>query len=234
MHRDLALLERDPRAALRHVERVADAEDPGLERQRLAVGAMARDRLQHLGDDHRAVGLLVDPVEQLAELRLGEEEAPVLVAAPVDGHPDAVRQRGEHDDDLGVLVPHPVVADDRRLDPVLRELAEELQRDVGDDLDVHPGVVVDLQPDDRVDVGDVPPALQLRVGVRPLEHASELPVAALREPDPHVLHRLRRRQPCLADRRVRGGLLDPLLGLGVERHASAGAGSPPCASRSRK
>ena len=90
------------------------------------------------------------------------------------------------------------------------------------------------QPDDRVDVGDVPPALELPVGVRPLEHPTELPVAALRQPDPHVLDRLRRRQSRFAHRRVGSGLLDPLLDLGVERHASAGAGSPPCASRSRK
>ena len=102
--RDAAALERDPRAALRHVERVGDAEDAGLERQRLAVGAVARDRLQHLGDDHGELGLLVDPVEQLAHLRLGEEEAEVLVPVAVDGHPDAVEERGEGDDDLGVVV----------------------------------------------------------------------------------------------------------------------------------
>ena len=35
---DVAALERDPRAALLHVERVGDAQDARLERQRLAVG----------------------------------------------------------------------------------------------------------------------------------------------------------------------------------------------------
>ena len=53
---------------------------PGLERQRLAVGAVADDPLQHLGDDDGQLGLVVDPVEQLAQLRLREEEAEVLVA----------------------------------------------------------------------------------------------------------------------------------------------------------
>jgi len=85
------------------------------------------------------------------------------VAAPVNRHPDAVRQRGEHDDDLGVLVPEAVVADDGGLDPVLRQLAEELQRDVRDDLDVDPRVVVDLHPPRRVHVRDVPEGLQVDV-----------------------------------------------------------------------
>ena len=88
----------DARAALLHVERVGDAEDARLERQRLAVGAVADDPLQHLGDDHGQVRLLVDPVEQLAQLRLGEEEAEVLVAVAVHRHADAVRQRGQRDD----------------------------------------------------------------------------------------------------------------------------------------
>ena len=100
---DGAALERDPRATLRHVERVGDAEDAGLERERLAVGAVARDRLQRLGHDDGALGLLVDAVEQLAHLRLGEEEAPVLVVASVDRHADVVQERREHDDDLGVV-----------------------------------------------------------------------------------------------------------------------------------
>ena len=160
---DVAALERDPRAALLHVERVGDAEDARLERQRLAVGAVADDPLEHLRDDHRQVGLLVDPVEQLAELRLGEEEAEVLVAVAVHRHADAVRERRQRDDDLGVLVRHAVVGDHRRLDAVLRQLAQELQRDVRDDLDVHPGVVVDLHPHGGVHVRDVPPALELVV-----------------------------------------------------------------------
>jgi hypothetical protein len=52
---------------------------------------------------------------------------------------------------------------------MLRELPEELERDVGDDLDVDPRVVVDLHPDDSVDVGRVPPSLELRVLVHTLE-----------------------------------------------------------------
>ena len=75
------------------------------------------------------------------------------------------------------------------------------------------------QADDRVDVRDVPPALELAVGVRALEDAPELAVAAVREADPHVLDRLGGREASLANG-VRGdGLLDARLGLGVERHA---------------
>ena len=90
------------------------------------------------------------------------------------------------------------------------------------------------EPDDGVDVRDVPPALELTVRVRPLEHAAQRPVAALREPDPHVLDGFLRRQPGLADGRVGRRLLDALLELRVERHAFASAGSAPWASRSRK
>ena len=117
---------------------------------------------------------------------------------------------------------------------MLRELAQELERDVGDDLDVHPGVVVDLQADDRVDVRHVPPALQLAVGVRALEDPPELAVAPVREADPHVLDRLGRREPCLAYGIRGGGLLDPRFDLRIERHASAVVGGPAEASRRRK
>ena len=91
------------------------------------------------------------------------------------------------------------------------------------------------EPDDRVDVRDVPPALELGVGVGALEHAAELAVSAVGKPDPHVLDRLGRREPRLADG-VRGGrLLDPCLGLRVEGHASTGAAAAsPWASRRRK
>ncbi len=106
--------------------------------------------------------------------------------------------RGEHDDDLGVLGRHPVVADERRLDAVLDELAEELERDVGDDLDVHPGVVVDLEADDGVHVRDVPPRLQLLVRLDLLEQQAELPVPARGNADVHARDRLGRRQARVA------------------------------------
>ncbi len=109
MDRDPAALERDPRAALGHVEGVGDPDDAGLERQRMAAAPMAGDRLEHFRDDHRERRLLVDPLEELARLRLGQEEAPVLVAVAVDRHADAVQERGEHDHDLGVLLLQPVV-----------------------------------------------------------------------------------------------------------------------------
>ncbi len=158
------------------------------------------------------------PVEQLAHLRLGEEEGEVLVAVPVDRHPDAVKERGEDDDDLGVVLLEPVVADDGRLDAVLRQLAQELERDVRDDLDVHPGVVVDLHPRDRVDVRDVPPALELVVGVDALDDRAQLAVAALGDVDPHPRDRLGRREARLLLGLGRDRLLDPVLDLVVERH----------------
>ncbi len=169
----------------------------------------------------RALGLVVDPVQQLAHLRLGEEEAEVLVAAPVHRHPDAVHQRREDDDHLGVLVREPVVAHGRRLDAVLRELAQELERDVDDDLDVHPGVVVDLHPRDGVDVRDVPPRLQLRVVVGAVEDAAQLAVAALGEADAHPGDRLGRGEARLADGLGRDRALDAVLDLGVERRPAS-------------
>ena len=149
-----------------------------------------------------------------------EEEAEVLVPAPVHGHADAVHQRGEDDDHLGVLVRHPVVTHRGRLDPVLRELAQQLQRDVDDDLDVHPRVVVDLHPHDRVDVRDMPPRLQLRVGVGAVEHAAKLPVAALGQADAHARDGFGRAEPGLADGLGRHGPVDALLDLGIERLTS--------------
>ena len=88
-----------------------------------------------------------------------------------------------------------------------------------DDLDVHPGVVVDLHPHDRVHVGDVPPALELLVRLDALHQPAQLAVAAHRQVDVHLLDRLRGRQPGLAHRLLGDGLGDPLLGFGVERHA---------------
>src|SRR5947209_7611714 len=127
------------------------------------------------------------------------------MAVPVDGHPDAVEERCQDDHDLGVVLLQSEVAHEPGLDAVLRELAEELERDVRDDLDVHPGVVVDLQPRDRVHVGDVPPTLELVVGVDVLDQRAELAVAAHRDPDPHARDGLGGCEPGL------------VLGLGVDR-----------------
>ena len=131
---------------------------------------------------------------------------------------------GEHDDDLGVLLRHPVVGDHRRLDVVLRQLAQQLQRDVRDDLDVHPGVVVDPHPRDRVDVRDVPPRLQLLVVVDPLDERPELAVAAHRHVDPHARDRLGGREPRLLLGLRGDRVLDDLLGLRVDvvvRHGAS-------------
>ena len=55
----LAGFDRQPRAALRHVERVGDADHAGLERVGLAAAAVADDRVQDLGGDDRPLRLLV-------------------------------------------------------------------------------------------------------------------------------------------------------------------------------
>ena len=104
---------------------------------------------------------------------------------------------------------------------MLGQLAEELESDVGDDLDVHPGVVVDLHAHDRVHVRGVPPRLQLLVLVHPLEQLAQLAVAANRQVDVHLLDRLRRSQARLAHRLLGDRLVDPLLGLLVEIHRGA-------------
>jgi hypothetical protein len=103
---------------------------------------------------------------------------------------------------------------------VLRQLAEELERDVRDDLDVDPGVVVDLHPHGRVHVGDVPPALQRLVRVDPLEQRAQFLVRALGGTDAHLVDGLGGGEPRLALGLLRDRLVDPLLGLPVQRHAS--------------
>ena len=190
-------------------------------------GAVRDDRLEHLRGDHGQLRLLVDPLEQRADLGLDEEEAELLVALAVHGHADVVEERSERDDDLGVVVRHPEVAHGRGLDAVLRQLAEELQPDVRDDLDVHPGVVVDPHAHGRVHVRDVPPGLQPAVGVDALEQRAELPVRALGRVDAHRVDGLRGRQPRLALGLVRDRLVDPLLRLLVERHDRSVRSAPP-------
>ena len=135
------------------------------------------------------------------------------MAFPVHRHPDAVQESAERHDDLRVVVSHPEVAHDARLDAVLRQLAQELERDVRDDLDVNPRVVVDLHAHDRVDVRDVPPALQLAIGVDAVDQLAELVVAADGDVDPHRLDGLCGREARLALGLRRDRVLDPLLGL---------------------
>ena len=55
--------------------------------------------LQRLGDDHGALRLVVDLLQKLPQLRLGEEQAVGLVIGAVDGHADVVQERpgGDHD-----------------------------------------------------------------------------------------------------------------------------------------
>ncbi len=68
---------------------------------------------------------------------------------------------------------------------MLRELPEQLQRDVRDDLDVHPGVVVDLEARDGIHVRDMPPGLDLVVRFDPLEEPPELSIATSRDAEVH-------------------------------------------------
>ena len=157
------------------------------------------------------LGLVVDTVEQLAHLRLGEKEAPVLVIAPVDRHADVVQERREDDDDLGVVGGQAVVALQRRFaHRASRADGRSLSAMFADDLDVHPGVVVDLEPDDSIHVRDVPPRLDLRIGVDVLEHAAKLAIPARRNAEMHRLDRLGRRQARLG-RDVRLRNLDDLF-----------------------
>ena len=58
--------------------------------------------------------------------------------------------------------------------PTVVEEPEEPERDVRHDLDVDPRVVVALEPLDGIDVGHVPPALELRVGVHALDERAEI------------------------------------------------------------
>ena len=59
-------------------------------------------------------------------------------------------------------------------------------------------------------------ALHLLVVVDALEQLPQLAVAAHGQVDPHLLDRLRRGEPRLADGLLRDRLVDPLLGLLVE------------------
>ena len=119
-----------------------------------------------------------------------------------------MRQRGQRDDHLGVGLGHAVVGDHRRLDPALRELAQKLQRDVRHDLDVHPGVIVDLHPGDRIHVRDVPPALDLVVAIDAADQAAKLLVLPHRDVDSHAGDCLDRSQARFALGLARPGLLD--------------------------
>jgi hypothetical protein len=109
-------LDRDPGAALGHVERVGDADDAGLERVGLAAAAVADDRVEDLRDDDRALRLAVAALQQPRQGAVGEEQRVGLVVGAVDRHADVVQQGAAGNDHLGVAVLHAMVADHRRRD----------------------------------------------------------------------------------------------------------------------
>jgi hypothetical protein len=180
--------------------------------------ASATRRTPASSDSDCQLRFLVDAREELAHLRLGEEQAPVLVVAAVDRHADVVQERCEDDDDLRVVGAEAVVLLRGGFHAMLHQQPKELERDVRDDLDVHPGVVVDLQPQNGVHVRHVPPGLELPVVVHALEEAPELAVPARRHAQVHRLDCLGRRQPRLGDDVGRRDL-DDLVGLGLLSHA---------------
>ena len=135
--------------------------------------------MQRLRDHDRSLRLIVDGLEQLAELALGEEQAVGLVVGAVDRKPDVVEQRPGGHHYLGVAVAHRVVGDDRRLDVGPRQQAQEPQRHVDHDLDVDPRVVRHPEPFGG-HLGHVPPRADLRVRVHRLEQCLQAAVAARR------------------------------------------------------
>ena len=59
---------------------------------------------------------------------------------------------------------------------------------------MHPGVIVDLEALDRIDVRSVPPRFQLTVVVHSLQQLAQLAVGSVRRLDAHLSDRLARRQ----------------------------------------
>ena len=94
--------------------------------------------------------------------------------------PDAVKEAAGGDHDLGVAQRHAVIGHHRRLDAAAEEQPGEAQRDVADDLDVDPGVVGHAESPGGVHRGDVPPRLDLVVGVDGLEQRLEPAIAPRR------------------------------------------------------
>ncbi len=212
-----AALDRKAGAALRHVEGVGDPHDARLERVGLTAAAVADDAVEDLGDDDGQLRLLVDAVEQGAQLRLGEEEAVGLVVGAVDRHARVVEHRPRDHDDLGVAVAHAVVGDHRRLDAGPVGQAKDAQGDVGDDLDVDPGVVGHAEALGG-DLLHVPPGEHLAIGGDALDEALEAAVAAGREAEARLGDPLAERAPV----RLRSGGF--VVGHGISLAAPAEGG----------
>ena len=172
----LAGFDRQPRAALRHVERVGDPDNPGLQGVGLASAAMTDDRVQDLGGDDRPLGLTIGIGEQTFKCATGQEEAVGLVVLPVDRHPDVMQERAAGDDHLGIFRGHAVIGHDHGLDARLDQQPQQPQGDVEHDLHVDPRVVRHPQAL-GVDLGHVPPGPHLLVPVDGLQEARELAVA---------------------------------------------------------
>ena len=110
----------------------------------------------------------------------------------VDRHADVVQEGAAGHHHLGVAVTHPVVGDHRRLHPGFHQQAQKAEGDVEDDLHVDPAVIRHAEPL-GVDLGHVPPAAHLVVGVDRVDEALEAAVAAGRRADVRLGDRLARR-----------------------------------------
>ena len=176
-------LQRRARAAVLHVERVGHAHDARLERQRPAAAAVADDRVQDLRGDDRALGLLVDALEQPVERVGGEEQAVRLVVDAVDRHAEVVQQAAAGDDHLGVRG-RSSRGRSRSPDftPCLCSMRNSRSAHVEDDLQVHPRVVAHPEPLGGRLLRE-PARLQLGVAVGGRQERGELGVALARRVD---------------------------------------------------
>jgi hypothetical protein len=113
------------------------------------------------------------------------------VVGAVDRHARVVEQAAGGDYHLGVARLHVVIGDHRRIHPAPVEQAEQAQRDVQHDPNVHPRVIGHPQAVGR-DLLRMPPGLELQVGVRRVQEGLELAVAARGHPDLHRLDGLAR------------------------------------------
>ena len=190
---------RDAGTSLSHVESVGHFEDTRLDGQAASFPLVGDDGVEHLGDDDGAFRNRVKSVEEVFRLEVRQEQAVVFVLIPMDGDAQIVRERGQDDDHLGVLVSHVVVLHDAHGDVGIVQQADHFQRQVGDDLDVHFTVITDAGAVHGVDVGALPEGVQFFVRVRPLHQGVEFGVMAGRQVQRHRISGFINREKRLVD-----------------------------------